>query len=248
MMTLPTAFHWLGQSCFLITTLFGTRILVDPPHPQIGYPIAAHSIPANIVFVSHDHPDHNFVAAAAPIGNAPPRVIPPMPLTEGTGQILGDYRIKQTGHPADHIRYARITSYHDNDQGRLRGPNTITVFETGGLRIVHMGDIGELTLTPTQVKDIGRVDVLMIPVGGYYTVDGEQAAGLVRQLNPRAIIPMHYRTPALNADLRSKLAPPDAFLRALHGYAAAATIYTRDLKLSPATLPARRTIYLLRYQ
>ncbi|MCA1596818.1 MAG: MBL fold metallo-hydrolase, partial [Chloroflexi bacterium] len=242
-----TTFHWIGQACFLITTLFGTRVLVDPSNPQVGYPIAPHSIPANIVFVSHEHPDHNYVDAAAPVGTLAPRIVPPMPLIDGTAQAIGTYRVERRGHPAEEVNYNRISAYHDTVKGAARGPDTMTLIKTGGLRILHMGDIGELQLTPTQLKDIGSVDVLMIPVGGFYTVDGAQAAALVNQLHPRVIIPMHYRTPALNADLQAKLGGTGEFLRAMRGRAAVATIYTRDLKLSPETLPRRPTIYLLRY-
>ena len=79
------ALRWLGQACFLITTLMGTHILIDPPNPQVGYPIAAHSIPANIVFVSHEHPDHNYVQAAARVGGAAPQDHPaPAPLRRTT--------------------------------------------------------------------------------------------------------------------------------------------------------------------
>ncbi|MBV9850917.1 MAG: MBL fold metallo-hydrolase [Armatimonadetes bacterium] len=243
-----TVIRWLGQACFLITTLMGTRALIDPPNPQVGYPIAAHSIPANIVFVSHEHPDHNYVQAAADIGTLKPTVIPPLPLSPDDEEQTGTYAFGPQGAEAEKLAFKRISAYHDNAEGARRGPDTITVLTTGGLRIVHMGDIGELKLLPEQVQAIGRVDVLMIPVGGFFTVDGRQAAALVDQLRPRVIIPMHYGTPALNPSLKSRLAGPEAFLTAMQGKAQVVHVHARDLKLSPKTLPATPTIYLLRYQ
>jgi L-ascorbate metabolism protein UlaG (beta-lactamase superfamily) len=247
-----TVIRWLGQACFLILTLGGAQVLIDPPNPQVGSHISAHSIPADLVLVSHEHPDHNYVqAATATQRGDPPHIVqplptPPIPDEEEYSNLA--YHFGSPGLPADSVKATRIFAHHDNVQGKQRGPDTITVLQTGGLRIVHMGDIGELKLRDDQVKDIGRVDVLMIPVGGFFTVDGPQAAALVDQLHPRVIIPMHYGTPALNADLRSKLATPVAFLAAMKGKAQVVTVKARDLKLSPATLPKTPTIYLLRYQ
>lgn len=245
-----TILRWLGQACFLITTLGGAHILIDPPHPQVGYAISAHSIPADLVFVSHEHSDHNFVEAARPTGRLPVKII--QPLAPPKNPDMDEYSdLTYTFGPTDHaetIKARRIFAYHDNVHGKERGPDTITVLQTGGLRIVHMGDIGELKLTADQVRDIGHVDVLMIPVGGFYTVDGTQAAALVEQLHPRVVIPMHYQTPALNTDLKSKLATADEFVAAMRGKADIVRVKTRDLKLSPATLPKRLTVYLLRYQ
>jgi L-ascorbate metabolism protein UlaG (beta-lactamase superfamily) len=257
-----TIIRWLGQACFLITTLMGTKILIDPPHPQVGYHITAHSIPANLVFVSHEHSDHNFRAAAESVHGLSPTFIAPLPLakpgedgSETTETETGTYTIGPKDpseptitYPVDTVSYKQISAYHDNVGGSLRGPNTITVIKTGGLRIVHMGDIGELNLAYNQLHEIGHVDVLMIPVGGFYTVDGSEAAAIVAELTPRVIIPMHYRTAVLNADLKSKLAPPDAFIRAMRGTAKIVYIRARDLKLSPKTLPATPTVYILRYQ
>lgn len=256
-----TVIRWLGQACFLITTLMGTRILIDPPHPSVGYHITAHSIPANLVFISHEHPDHNFRAAAAPVRSLKPVFVNPLPLiaagADGTETMTaksGSYTVGPANPagavsaPLDTVRYEQVSAYHDNFGGSLRGPDTITIIRTGGLRIVHMGDIGELSLSYTQLQEIGTPDVLMIPVGGYYTVNGAQAAALVAQMHPRVIIPIHFRTPALNADLRSKLGPVSDFLRAMKGKAKIVYIHTRDLKLSPQTLPKTATIYVLRYQ
>lgn len=227
--------RWLGQACFLLS-LPHAKVLIDPPHPQVGYAIAAHSIPADSVFVSHEHFDHNFVEAAV----KPSLVVNPLP---GPDPLEVDG--KAAGEEFD---YKRIFAYHDNVHGAQRGPDTITVIHADGLSIVHLGDLGELTLTPEQVRAIGRVDILMIPVGGLFTIDGDQAAAIAAQLHPRVIIPMHYGTPALSADLQSKLAPATAFVTAMRGKADVVSVKARDLTLSPATLPKKTTIYLLRYQ
>lgn len=245
-----TVIRWLGQACFLLMTLGGARVLVDPPAPQIGYHVAAHSVPADLVMVSHEHSDHNFVQAAAPTGRAAARVIAPLTL-----QALSPLHYKQETYsfgagslPADRVVFTRIPAFHDNVRGQERGQDTLTLIETGGLRIAHLGDIGELALTPEQVSALGRVDVLMIPVGGFFTVDGTQASALVAQLHPRVIIPMHYRTQALTPELKTKLAPVDVFLLAMRGKANVVHAKARDFALSPATLPKTPTIYVLRYQ
>lgn len=246
-----TVIRWLGQACFLIMTLGGAHVLIDPPGPTVGYRIAAHSIPADLVFVSHQHPDHNYVAAARPTPRGPTKFIKPLappvpPDIGGYGDV--QYSFGAPGLAADKISARQVSAFHDDAQGKERGPDTINVLETGGLRIAHLGDIGQGALTDEQLTAIGRVDVLMIPVGGFFTVDGAQAAALVAQLKPRVIIPMHYRTQVLSAALKSKLHTRDEFLSAMQGKAQVVTVKARDLKLSPKTLPKRPTIYLLPYQ
>ncbi|MBM4319674.1 MAG: MBL fold metallo-hydrolase, partial [Deltaproteobacteria bacterium] len=104
-----------------------------------------------------------------------------------------------------------VASWHDEMNGRERGPNSIFVVESGGLRFVHLGDLGH-ELTPAQVKEIGPVDVLFVPVGGTFTLDERKARQVVRQLSPRRlVVPMHYATPTLKAKL--PLAPLAGFLR-----------------------------------
>jgi len=227
--------RWLGQACFLLWTLTGPHLLIDPPNPQVGYHIAAHSIAADEVFVSHQHPDHDYVAAA----KGSPVVTGPLYY-----RIAEDYKTSVGGR----FDNERIFAYHDDVQGKKRGTDTILLLHEGGLRVCHLGDLGQTALTPKQVQEIGPVDVLMIPVGGFFTLDGAQAAAIVGQLRPRVILPMHYWTAALNPDLRAKLAPPDAFLAAMRGRADVVRVSARDLKLSPQTLPKTPTIYLLRYE
>jgi L-ascorbate metabolism protein UlaG (beta-lactamase superfamily) len=233
--------RWLGQSCFVLSTVAGLHVLIDPPHPDVGYAIKANSIPAQIVFVSHEHSDHNFVEAA--MGS--PTVV--QPLTKPEKQI-GKWALSDAK-DAPSIAFRRVFSYHDTHQGKLYGTSTITEITINGLRVCHMGDIGQTALTPEQVAMIGPVDVLMIPVGGHFTVDGNQAVEFVNQLDPKVVIPMHYGTPALNAQLKSLLAPPTMFVNAMKAHGAdIVTVSNRDLDLSQESLPKKRTVYLLRYE
>jgi L-ascorbate metabolism protein UlaG (beta-lactamase superfamily) len=105
-----------------------------------------------------------------------------------------------------------IASEHDQAAGTQRGPNTIFVFEFAGLRATHFGDFGQAALRPEQRQAIGEIDLLFLPIGGMSTVDGQGAAVIVRELQPKWIVPMHYRTAAI-----SFLEPEDAFIEAMQG-------------------------------
>jgi L-ascorbate metabolism protein UlaG (beta-lactamase superfamily) len=145
---------------------------------------------AELLLVTHEHADHNGVEA---IGGSPHI----LRSTAGTFETpLGEI--------------VAIASEHDDAAGTLRGPNTIFSFAYEGLRVCHFGDFGQAELRPEQARAIGEVDVLFLPVGDGPTVGGERAAAIVRTLRPRLVVPMHYRTDAVNF-----LDPPDAFLDAL---------------------------------
>jgi L-ascorbate metabolism protein UlaG (beta-lactamase superfamily) len=182
--------HWYGQSAFLI----GDRVFVDPfgdmsaaaaRGMQFDYP-AIEGVTAELLLVTHEHGDHNGVDAVG----GEPRVI------------------RSTAGTFDGI--LAIASEHDDAAGTKRGPNTIFRFELDGTSFCHFGDFGQAALRPEQRDAIGDVDVLFLPVGGGPTVGGERAAAIVRELAPRLVVPMHYRTERLNF-----LDPPDAFLDAL---------------------------------
>ena len=160
---------WLGHATFLITTTSGTRIIIDPYDPVdvLNYDKINES--ADIVTVSHDHFDHNNVAAVR--GN--PEVVKTTAKTKG-------------------ISFTGIPSYHDETEGKQRGENTIFCFEVDGVKICHLGDLGH-ELNAKQVADIGKVDLLFIPVGGFYTINAKTARRVCDQLKPRVIIPMHYK-------------------------------------------------------
>lgn len=163
--------QWFGQSCFLITSTDGKRVLTDPFGPGVGYPVP--SVEADVVLVSHSHSDHNNVSMA----KGKPEVF----MAIGSRDAAG-------------ISFLGIQSDHDDAGGAKRGKNIIFVWEMDGMRLAHLGDFGQLSLTDSQLSEIGKVDILFIPIGGTYTIDAGQAAKIIEQLSPKLIFPMHYRT------------------------------------------------------
>jgi L-ascorbate metabolism protein UlaG (beta-lactamase superfamily) len=163
---------YLGHATFVITSNRGVKIITDPYEtgPDLTYGEITES--ADIVTVSHGHHDHNNVAAVK--GN--PEVVS----RAGRSVVKG-------------IEFNGVASYHDEAGGRLRGGNIIFCFEVDGVRVCHLGDLGH-RLDDKQLKELGSVDVLLIPVGGNYTVDAKVATEVCNQLKPRVVIPMHYRT------------------------------------------------------
>ncbi|MFC1920273.1 MBL fold metallo-hydrolase [Chloroflexota bacterium] len=162
--------EWFGQAAFLITSDSGTRVITDPYTPGgfgLNYTDIAEQ--ADFVTVSHDHADHANVAAVG--GN--PEVI------KGPAEAKG-------------IKFNAIASAHDDAGGSQRGSNIIYCFEVDGIKICHLGDLGHM-LSDKQVSDIGKVDILLIPVGGNFTIDGKVATEVANKLAPKVIIPMHYQ-------------------------------------------------------
>ena len=174
----------LGHSCFKLTESTGTTIITDP-YKGIGYELPK-GLKADAVTVSHSHFDHNHVKA---IGGHP-RVLD----KEGFYELPG---VEITG----------IKSYHDNQGGRQRGENIIYKFRMDGLEVCHLGDLGE-ECSSELLEMILPVNILLIPVGGTYTVDAELAKEYVDRIMPEIVIPMHYKTRSLNLDLDKA----DAFL------------------------------------
>ncbi len=188
--------RWYGQSTFALAG--AVRVAIDPfgdmsaaaAHGiHFDYP-AIDGLEADLLLVTHEHGDHNGVEA---VGGDPVTIRS----TAGTfespaGEVVG------------------VASEHDAVAGTKRGPNTIFRFSLDGLRVCHLGDFGQPALRPEQKTAIGEVDVLFVPAGAGPTIGGEPAAQAVRDLAPRLVVPMHYRTPAIDF-----LDPPDAFLDAL---------------------------------
>lgn len=162
---------WLGHASFLITAENGTRIITDPYVAGSGLKYGEIKEPAEIVTVSHDHFDHNNVAS---VGGNPQVVKDPAP-TEIGG-----------------IKFRGVPTYHDDSQGKERGNNVIFTMEIDGLRVCHVGDLGH-PLSNQQVADIGKVDVLLIPVGGFFTIDAKVASDVCGKLSPKVVIPMHFK-------------------------------------------------------
>jgi L-ascorbate metabolism protein UlaG (beta-lactamase superfamily) len=188
--------HWHGQSFFEIESSKGTRIVLDP-HTIEAY--GRKSVPADLVLISHLHNDHTQVEAVP--NRAKAKIIYGLK----AGDRKADWNLIDETVGDVHVRSVGV--YHDASKGMERGKNTIFILEVDGLRIVHLGDLGHL-LSDADIKKIGPVDVLLIPVGGVYTINGAEAKKVVEQLRPRQyVIPMHYGTKVFD-----ELLPPDEFL------------------------------------
>ena len=189
--------QWFGQSSFLLS---GKQSVFIDPFGQPGEALAARglefnyapieNVTADLLLITHEHIDHN---AAEAIGGEPVTIRSTAGRFDSpVGEVLA------------------IASEHDDVAGTARGPNTIFRFTLDGITFCHLGDFGQSALRPAQREAIGEVDVLIVPVGGGPTTGGERAAELVRSVAPRLVVPMHYRTPAVNF-----LEPPDSFVAAL---------------------------------
>jgi len=186
----------------------------------------------DLVTVSHEHSDHNAVSLA----DGSPIVLKGL---AGNDWAKIDQTIKG-------VRVRTVGVYHDDTQGSQRGKNAVFVFDVDGLRLAHLGDLGH-TLSPEQIKDIGPVDVILIPVGGFYTVDGKAATEVVNQLDPKIVIPMHYKTADLSPSLAGRLAPVDDFIKAM-GNTATVSEVGQTITLERGKLPASRTIMVMKYK
>jgi L-ascorbate metabolism protein UlaG (beta-lactamase superfamily) len=174
--------RWHGQSFFEIKTSKGTRIVFDP-HAIEAY--GRKVVEADLVLVSHLHNDHTQLGV---ISNRSRKEVLGLKLV---GKRWDWNLLEETFRD---VRLRTVGVYHDSMQGMERGKNAVFVLEVDGLKIVHLGDLGHL-LTADQIKQIGPVDILMIPVGGVYTINGSEAKQVVQQLKPtRYILPMHYGT------------------------------------------------------
>ena len=207
---------WLGHSCFRIKGSQGI-VITDPYSPETGYSLDKPT--ANIVTVSHQHPGHSYVQG---IGGQPKLINKPGEYEIGGITILG------------------IITYHDGEGGSKRGRNTAYLIEADDVAICHLGDLGHV-LTGRQLEEIGNVDVLLLPVGGVSTINAATAAEVVRQLEPKIVVPMHYKTPALVRELE----PVDKFLKEM----GVKDVTTQpNLSVSKSTLPENMRVFLLDYK
>lgn len=168
---------WLGHSSFMLEESTGTTIVTDPYHSYVGYDMP--KVDADIVTVSHAHNDHNCISNVG--GN--PTVL----------NRAGAYEIGGV-----HIMASR--SYHDNQKGAERGNNLIFKYRMDGVDVCHMGDIGE-DCNPVLVESIMPINVLLIPIGGNYTIDANMAKEYVDRIMPDVVIPMHYKTKDCDFDI-----------------------------------------------
>lgn len=170
---------WYGHSCFKIASTGNQLTLVtDPFDKSIGLTPPRGN--ADIITVSHGHHDHSNVKTIS----GDPFVI----------NDPGEYEIKG-------VTINGCYSFHDDKEGQERGANTIYLIKMDDIRICHLGDLGQKQLTDKQLEKIGQVDILMIPVGGTCTINAEQAIKIIEQIEPKIVIPMHYRLPNLKIDL-----------------------------------------------
>lgn len=204
---------WLGHGAFRLRGKEATAV-TDPYGPEIGYSLG--KVTADIVTVSHDHHDHNNVGAVT--GN--PKVI--------SGP--GEYEIRG-------VRITGIRTYHDSEGGLRRGKNTVYVIELDDLVVAHLGDLGHVP-SSEQVQQMGNVDILLIPVGGTFTINAAQAAEVVNLIEPKIVIPMHYKTPSLKLDVESV----DRFLREM---GVKQVEPQPKLVVNKSALPAETTVVLL---
>ena len=206
---------WLGHSCFMIKGS-QTTIITDPYPPDLGYSLGKPS--ARIVTVSHQHPGHSYVQGI-----------------DGELRVVagpGEYEIGG-------VLIIGVATFHDRERGKERGKNTIYVMEVDEISICHLGDLGH-TLTAERIEEIGNVDVLLLPVGGVSTINATTAAEVVRQLEPKAVIPMHYKTPTLGRELE----PVEKFFKEI---GVALTTPQPKLTFTKSSLPASSQVYLLGY-
>jgi len=175
---------WLGHSCFRIKGSHAT-VITDPYPPTLGYSLGKPA--AHIVTVSHQHENHAYVQG---VGGEPRLITGP-----------GEYEIKD-------VLIIGVATFHDAEKGVERGKNTVYLIEIDEVSVCHLGDLGHV-LTAEQVEEIDNVDVLLLPVGGMTTINAPVAAEVVRQLEPKVVIPMHYKTEAMSWELE----PVDKFLK-----------------------------------
>lgn len=208
---------WLGHACFLITSSEGIRILTDPFDSTVGYKVP--DVETDIVTTSHDHFDHNYVEA-----------------------VKGDYiHLNASGqHNVKDIEITGIDTFHDEDKGSKRGNNVVFTYLVDGMKVCHLGDLGHM-LTDEQIEQVGEVDILLLPVGGTYTIDHMQAAKLAGMIRPRLVIPMHYKTPVMNFDI-------DGVDKFLAHFNSVQWLKQNELELKPESLQSLKKVVVLNYE
>lgn len=208
--------YWAGQAMFRIKGK-SASVVIDPYDPDFTGLKFPKDLSADIVLSSHGHEDHNNTTVIGSGGDVPPMVF----------SDPGEYEVKG-------IVISGIASSHGED----KGANTIFHLNLDGLNIVHLGDLGQSKLTEEQVAQIGDVDILLVPVGGTYTIDGKGASEIVAELEPKIIVPMHY----FIEGLKFQLDPVDKFLKEM---GAESAIAAPKLSISYEKLPEEPQVVVL---
>lgn len=201
---------WLGHSCFKIQDKIGTdavTIVTDPFDKSIGLKVP--NIEADIVTVSHGHADHSNIKAL----RGEPFIV----------DTAGEYDIKG-------VAIEGIDAYHDEKEGKERGGNIIYRIIIDDISVVHLGDLGQAELDAKQLEKLEGTDILLIPVGGTYSLDAKKAVAIISQIEPRIVIPMHYKTKDLNM---AELEGVEKFIKEL----GITPRYEEKLKISKKDLP-----------
>ena len=207
---------WWGHATFTITTSDGFKIITDPYNEELPYKIVDDC--ADYVTVSHSHFDHNAV-----------NLLPGNPQTIKDVNGVENHVIKING----------IESYHDQEKGSERGENIIFKYEFDGMKVAHLGDLGH-ALNDKQLNFLADVDILLIPVGGYFTIDAEQAYEIVKELNHKLVFPMHYKTEVLNLPIKG-------VGRFLEHFPKERVKNIKDSEIEITELPEEQMVYVLEY-
>jgi len=208
---------WLGHACFLITSRDRLTVITDPYAVGGGINYSPIKETADIVSVSHGHDDHSNVSAV-----------------KGKPEVVRSDGIKT----AKGIQFRGVSTHHDEAQGGQRGPNTVICFTIDDIKLCHLGDLGHV-LSREQINEIGSVDILFVPVGGFFTIGASVADQVCDQLGPKVIVPMHFKT--------SKCAYPIADVKGfLKGKRNVRRIDNSEVDFEAEKLPAITEIVLLR--
>jgi L-ascorbate metabolism protein UlaG (beta-lactamase superfamily) len=207
---------WYGHSCFRLSDR-GVTIVTDPPSDDLGYDRPR--IRADVVTISHEHPGHNNRVGF----RGGPRFF------DGPGE----YEVKE-------VFITGIATYHDGRNGSVRGRNTVFLFEFDGLTVCHLGDLGHVP-SQSEVEALSSVDVLLIPVGGLHTIDASKASEVISLIEPRLVIPMHYKTKVEEA----KLETVTKFLKEM---GVAPVPPQPELKVSKSSLPEDTQVVVLTFE
>lgn len=207
---------FLGHAAFLITSDTGVRIITDPYKPGCfdgGIKYDQITEEADIVTISHEHDDHNETKI-----NGDPTFV-----KSADAKVIKD------------IKISGVNVYHDTSKGKERGTNIIFNMSIDRMNIVHLGDLGH-DLSPEEIKGIGNVDVLFVPVGGYFTIDAKVAENVINALKPKIVIPMHFKTDKCGFPI----APIDDFVQGKE-----VEKIDRELEVTKEGLPEKTTVYVL---
>ncbi len=202
---------WSGQSCFQLSVSnskdHSAQVVIDPFSEETGLKVP--NLSADILLVTHEHKDHSNIKVV----KGDPFLI----------QNPGEYEVKG-------VFVKGIPAFHDDVQGKERGASVIYTVEAEDLRFCHLGDIGQKELTNDQIEAIGDIDVLMIPVGGTYTISSQEAVKIISQIEPKIVVPMHYSIPGL----KIKLDDVSKFLKA---FGKNSVVSQEKLQIKASALP-----------